>query len=221
MPQQADNPKIIDRVRKLLARTVERGATEPEMQASVALAARLMDKYCISRSEVEPRESAHGLLQIWSGPALPPEMDFLTTILVEHFHVRVVYHRTGRGVSVSAYGTQAHRQVANHVFNMLLQTYRRLWMQYRTSTTRRRREGRMLSYYLGLTGGLYGRLRDQRGRAERAIVRTNVACDVAFSRDLGELGSEAERKFNRVPAAVQAGYAASDQIDIHPAVAAG
>jgi len=225
--------KIVDRVRKLLARTVDRGATEPEMQASVALAERLMLRHRISRLDVEAEAGDGRRFLRLAGPYRrePAEWSQIGAVLEAGFCVRVMVRRPAGGaglpVELVAFGAPTDLAVARHLTIYLMRSYRRLWRRARRWVPPGADRGRpplRRSYYTGLTAGLLGRIRSERDDATRgdpSIATALVRSERSLSHALAERArvEPGPRRPGGVDGATfLAGLRDSQQLALRPAI---
>jgi hypothetical protein len=88
---EPDREALLGRIQALLNKTVERGATEAEAQAALAVAQRLMDAHNIELAQVVDHDSdavAMGQEVAWEGKSANSLYDAVMPIIAEVFAVR-------------------------------------------------------------------------------------------------------------------------------------
>jgi hypothetical protein len=180
-----DREALLGRIQALLNKTVERGATEAEAQAALAVAQRLMDAHNIELAQVvdhDPDAVAFGHEVGWEGKSADSLYDAAIPIIAEVFAVRCVRVRSGvkpppewarlgmrprtTKVEILLIGDPTNRDAARWALDFLAGTFRRLWDAYRIGTGNGDRWSRR-AYVEGLVHGFLARARAERADAER------------------------------------------------------
>lgn len=162
--------RILRRINSLLQRTVRHGATQAEMEASLALAERLMLKHGLSRGDVREDGAFTRAPLTRPGVARPaPEDRWIAAILLHHFCVQPLRDEHGRFIVV---GRPHELQLAGYVAATLQAAYRRLWREHcsnlralQVAVGQPRPRADRYSFYAGLTTGLDSRLTKERQKA--------------------------------------------------------
>ena len=227
--------RILRRIKSLLQRTVERGATQPEMEASLALAERLMLKHGLSRGEVRQDEAFTKAPLTSPGAArAAPEDRWIAALLWNHFCVRPVTDHRGRLILV---GRPHELHLAGYVAVTLRASYRRLWREHRRpkdpgdevlrralrAVGQRPLRKDRYSFYAGLSAGLDVRLARERKTAvaQDASIGTALA---RSSRDLDDyiqelvgdrIGKKSARRRKVDPLTFRIGFQAGESIRLH------
>lgn len=126
-----ERERIIDRIKKCLA--LSKSPNVHESALALQRAYELMEKY-----EVDDRELAlHGITHRThkAGDRVPIEQRYVNAILKEFFQVQVLVpdRRAGAGNVSIIIGEPFRIEIATYVQAFLVQTFRRLWRDYRTS----------------------------------------------------------------------------------------
>jgi hypothetical protein len=158
---------MIRKVRALLSRTVENGATEAEAAEALAKAQALMDQHGIEAGQLgrdQAGSSAYVWRKAWSGKRVPWCYPFAVQVVEKVCMVRAVLVRPSKAdVRVMVLGDPIATEVAEWLTGHLIATYEGLWARYRVKFGAT--FGQSADYFLGLTVGILGRLDMQ--RAER------------------------------------------------------
>ncbi len=130
MVDAAKRDKVLEQVKGLLAKTVEKGATVEEAAAAAAKASELMLKYNIERSALEEKWREETLVIGKKYVKLPWTdrwMKDLMYAVARNNFCRVVYHGSSHYVTVV--GAEHNVQVCEHLFDYLQRQAKRLTEQ--------------------------------------------------------------------------------------------
>jgi hypothetical protein len=165
-----DNNDILEKIRKLLRLADRsRGATENEARVAMAKAQELMTRHNIDSAllRMERGETGGGSFTVDKGKVdLPKTLNpadlMILSLLQQHFNVKTILMRGGRGTPVDIIGAPADIDFAIFAFNFLRQTFFRCWNEFKTTRTNPDKA----SYYRGLRDGLDSELKAAKKRAE-------------------------------------------------------
>jgi hypothetical protein len=179
---EPDREALLGRIQALLNKTVERGATEAEAQAALAVAQRLMDAHNIELAQVldhDPDAVAFGREVAWEGKKWDSLYGAATRVVNEVFAVRAVVVRSMvswaevgmrarlSGVEVILIGDPTNREAARWALGFLVATFRRLWDAYRVRAGDELGRWDREDYIEGLVRGFLDRIREERATGER------------------------------------------------------
>jgi len=116
-----DKSKAIERIRKLLKRTEENGATKSEAEAAAAEAARLLAKFNLEAAEVERAacDMVESVLDINSRDRVAVHV---SAVVQEFYFVRAIV----RGPLIVLFGEAYNVEVARYVFQFLHREFSQL-----------------------------------------------------------------------------------------------
>lgn len=175
-----DKTSILDRVRKLLARTTANGATEAEAQSAMAMAQRLMDEHNIAVAELPASGSPgeeFGAAVAWEGKHLGDHYLASLAVIQRVFQVRSLVMnsmkpgKTSRGqlvgVRIAMFGDAVNVEGATWAINFLGPTFKSLWDRHRARTGAA--PAARVGYFAGLQDGMLARLDRERDEALRQL----------------------------------------------------
>lgn len=120
---------IIIKIRKLLAVANDKGASEHEAETAALMATQLMEKYNISRKEVDIEVSDIGQTQIWAYIKRVEGQKWewaLLQTLAKHNFCKVVGNNNSRGILLTLMGEEDNRKMVEETFYMLRWKFRDL-----------------------------------------------------------------------------------------------
>lgn len=157
------NEALIEKVRKLLAKTEGAGCSQAEAESAFKLASRLMAEHNLSMADVE----VSGSDDEWAD-----ELGFETSVwrleytlaygIVKNFFFVECYfseHRRGKS-KLMFFGKPENVAVAKFTFTALLNAFGRLWSEYRIIHKRPVTERKL--FITGVAGGFKQKLTDER-----------------------------------------------------------
>lgn len=178
---------LVERIRKLLNMRTENGATQAEMESSIALAQRLMRKYGIDPDQIKTAGHVRELI-VWSGRRCYEEIEVLAGFICHYFNVVGLRADRAGQCNVVFAGRESDLAVAGHVWSYLFRNGQLLWLR-RKSFYRGIPKARY-SYWVGLTSGVSRKLEVQLRQAVReqpglstALVTTRKTLQTAVLRD--------------------------------------
>ena len=154
--------KLIEKIQKLIS--LADSPNENEAKAAMAKAQELMLKHNIDMRSVESHDSEYINETSETFKREHPYMKHINGILQDFFFVKVV-KSCRRGASFFNYiGEKNNVATAVHTKNFLMDTFERLWQDYRKETGATR--GSKTSFIYGLAQGISAKLKEQRQAAE-------------------------------------------------------
>ena len=226
---------IAAKIRALLAKTVENGASEAEAMMAMKKASDMMEKYNLSITEVELREESCITHEVDTGRRAQNAMRRVVTAIAAFCDCKVwVTHSRYNNVQYSFFGLERDTQIAQYLYDMIQNSMELETKVFKKSDTYKEAEmyrgGRRRasnSFELGFTGRIAQRLMEmkrerdatQRSTGTNLVVVKNQIVEVAF-RDLGlNLGTSYSR--TAVNGAAQSqGAAAGSRVNITTGVGA-
>jgi hypothetical protein len=228
---------IINRIRKILARTEEAGCTEAEAATAMALASRLMAEHNLSMSEVETTDSTAA--ESWAEDSAHQtgrwsmEYNLAYYIVKEFFFVEGTltpgYRNGKRSKTLWFFGKQSNVETAKWAFTSLLESFNRLFGEYRNRTRCPATDRR--AFAAGVAQGFRAKMREERevqqvqrditsgiaaGGTALALRSIQQETAVAFREKHGKLKSSGSN-YGHVRdsgGARQAGYAAGRNLNL-------
>jgi hypothetical protein len=158
--------KVVEVIKKLLAKTVEAGCTQAEAAHAFAKATELLTKYNLRLDDVRVREQVGGYEMFTEEPAIETgkwtiEMNMAYQIVHEFYFVEGIFlDREGRTRTLYLFGTETNVATARHIFTALLSTADRLWTIYKICKKRPSSDRRI--FVVGLMKGFHDKLREER-----------------------------------------------------------
>lgn len=156
---------ILERIRKIMAKTQEAGCTQAEAENAFALASRIltehnlsMDDVRLSGGETEEKYVEEGIHETgrWQ---VHENMAYV--VINEFYFVHGYFRRIGdRKKRLMIFGTEANVASARFAFDMLLQSADMLWTTYQIRNRRPGSEGRM--FRTGVIKGYRDKLHEER-----------------------------------------------------------
>lgn len=188
-------PEVLDKLSKILARTVANGASEAEAQSALVLAQRLMDEYGLSQADLNgPDLGGAVMFDAWEGSSASSHYLAAMSVVDEVFHVTSVCMRrrvkgTGEqtGVTIRVFGLPANVEAAAWALEFLATSFKHLWTVYRTRTGAP--TDAMLGYFRGLQDGFLARTEAARVALERSHPGAGTA--LALRADAGREAMQA------------------------------
>ncbi len=199
------NESVIERVRKLLSRTVEKGCTEAEAAAAFAMAGKLMAAHNLDMAAVEAAGEAsedwvteHGLTH--QGRRNPVLFRALN-VCQNYFFVRTFTKagRTAQGrctVGVFLFGKPSNVETSRWVLASLLAACDRLWLEHRGRSKGRGAVHARRDFGCGVCDGFSRKLAEERrdlGKSRDAVTpaAASTATALAVIGDKLELAMDA------------------------------
>jgi hypothetical protein len=190
---------IMGKIKALMAKTTDNGASEAEAANAMKMAQRLMAEHAIEAAEIVDTSdpvNLFGEFPVTEAKSLPSHIVAIIPVIEETYAVKVVVRQqmaqnlsTGRhhqaGVKVCLFGDVHSCCAAKWTFDFLIATYKDLWTSYRVSRKAGRKD--LDPFFLGLSDGLLEKLRAEKKiielqlpRARGAIVLVKGRLDSAF-----------------------------------------
>jgi hypothetical protein len=160
------NADLVEKVRKILARTEDKGCTTAEAEQAYKLASRLMAEHNISMADVEVSgEDEWGESPIlFEGARLNVEVDYAVQIACNYFFVKALlspsWKNGKRGKKLMFFGKTENVAIASHIFTSMRNAFDRLWTDYRSRTGSPAADRRL--YVEGIYDGFSGKLAAER-----------------------------------------------------------
>jgi hypothetical protein len=167
--------KLVERIRKILAKTVEGGCSPDEAAAAVALAGRLLVEYNLSMDDIHLKgeDSADAFIEegIFETGRWMMEHNLAYHVVKSFFFVHGFFGGGASRKNLYLFGTETNVATARHVFTSLLASADRLWTTYRKLNRLPASDRR--SYVSGVMKGYYDKLKEERDllKMERDILR--------------------------------------------------
>ena len=189
--------KVIERIRLLL--NLGRSPNPNEAESAVAMAAKLMDDYRISKEEVD-RAGAR-IQSVDVGPLRYfVEHRVVVRLLEGYFNVTTLWSRVGRMRTIHIYGDPADLEVALQVYRTLLMVFKQRWDRCKRKCSDR------VGFMYGIKEGVARQCqcqRDERPVAEQnalvVIQRSNREAVIDFIKQHeGGIGKPRPEKRDRV-----------------------
>jgi Protein of unknown function (DUF2786) len=205
---------IIERVRKILAKTQEAGCPQAEAETAFAMASRLlaehnlcMDDVHVSGGEGEEKFTEESVIETgrWTN-----EHNLAYHLVKTYFFVEGFFGvRNGNKKPLYLFGTEANVATARHVFLSLLASTDRLWASYRVLHGRPGSEGRI--FRVGVIKGFQDKLKEEREaqEMERDILSGNSNGTALAIRRIDELTAQKYREAHPQHGKARAGRFAS------------
>ncbi len=169
----ATRDTILTRVKNLMSKTVDNGATQQEAESAMAAAQRLMDQHNIAQADLIMGGSDvdYDQLLCYTWESIANNYMFAARVVEHVYSVKIVVKKTVNGrktesINVVLFGDRANLDCAQWGLEFLGRTYKELWNEYRTQSGLSRRS--MGAYYAGLTDGFLARVREERAALELA-----------------------------------------------------
>lgn len=227
---------VIERIRKILTKTEERGCTQAEAETAFRLASRLMAEHNLSMSEVE---ASDGESEPWTedGTAVGGKWTMecnLAYHIVERFFFVEGYimgrHEQGkRSKKIRFFGKQSNVETAKWAFSALLDAFGRLFREHRSRTKCPATDRR--AFAAGVARGFSDKIQEERetvqdeqdvirgrttGGTELAIISIKQEVKRAFKQAHPKMGTSST-SFSGIRdsgGARQAGYAAGRSLNL-------
>lgn len=176
----ADRDDVIERVRKMMERSVGRGCTAAEAETAAAMAARFMAEHNLTMAEVEEHETA--VDDRWTtvdadiAPRLNLEAELAAGIVARYFFVRWYYQRRWDDVQARVvtalrfFGKPDNVETARWVYKALRAAFESLWTDYKVKTGTHHTERRL--FVSGVARGFTDKM-----KAERAAMEVERSSD--------------------------------------------
>lgn len=164
----ADNTALLEKIRKILARTEESGCTESEAQSAFAHASRLMTEHNLTNADINIGSVEAAWMQ---GEAVRTgrvslEMNAAINVIKTYFFVDCYIDRgAGRQFVVKFFGKPENVETAVWTFNALLAACDRLFDDYKHRTRCPQRDRR--AFTIGCINGFSSKLKSERDDIER------------------------------------------------------
>lgn len=187
-----DKGKIIERIRKLLALSKDKGASEDEAKTAAGMARRLMNKYDLSLSEIDIKKSDVIISEVATESWYPR---FWTTTLATAVGQAFDCKSFRRGPVFMFFGLEADTQVASYLFIYLYRTILDLLDKKRKHIRRERKLNKRLnrlyspvplgdmrrymrSYAQGIVLALHIRMQEERKKREKGFEAKGTGKDL-------------------------------------------
>jgi hypothetical protein len=191
---QKDRESMMDKIKGLLSKTVENGATQEEAMAAMAVAQRMMDKYNIALAEVFATDGVVDFETqvVHESKSADGHWRCAIGIVENAFAVKTFYRRDKCGrcttkVAFVVYGDRANVENAEWATKFLARLVKRLWVEFRTANPANDSWAQMNAFFAGIRRGFKDRLEAERRQTERenpsarnAIVLVNTKVEEAF-----------------------------------------
>ena len=164
--QQRPQAKVVEIIKKLLAKTVENGCTTAEAAEAFAKATEFLTKHNLTLDDVRCKGGSEGEESFVEEPAFETgrwtiEMNMAYSIVREFYFVEGIFlARNGNQKVLYLFGTETNVAMAKHIFVALLATAERLWTIFRICKKRPASDRRI--YLTGLLKGFHDKLREER-----------------------------------------------------------
>jgi hypothetical protein len=199
MSTETLDPKVLERIQKLLAMSTS--SNKHEAEAHLARAMAMMTEHNLSMQVIENRKDRRGVniatdytkARYTEGAKASYERSYVCWILKSFFFVDTISHKViedGKKVSfLSFVGKKENVQVATYVYGFLCQTFRNLWKQYHADNNLYGKGDRTY-FYKGLYAGLNEKLAAGRKQVEQTmalVVVKDSNLDEAVSYHIGKV----------------------------------
>jgi len=141
--------KILERIKKLLSLATSNN--ENEAQLASAKATELLTKHNLDMQQVEHANAEYIENTISEDKRVCNEDKYLSTILVNHFNVKVLKDLRGSTTKINIIGDKVNVEIAEYTYNFLKAQFRQLFRQYMKDTGATTKD--RSSYYYGLFKG--------------------------------------------------------------------
>lgn len=218
---------IVSKIKALLAKTVENGATEAEALMAAQKAGELMDKYELTMSEIEVREESCEEDTVNVGNKKAHPVQYVAMTIGAFTDTRV--WMGGPGKTIHFFGLKKDVQIATYLTQMLRRAIDSEWETYKNSALYQMdpNHGRSqrASFMNGMAGRLSKRLREMKQQREQAkptgtslVPVKNQIVEQEFKKLGMKLTSTTNRTSIRSSGAYHAGVAAGNRVNINPGV---
>jgi hypothetical protein len=195
------NNALIEKIRKILSRTEQAGCTPAEAETAYAMAARLLAEHNLSMADVEltsPETETfdHQTEREDIGRHYRQEHDLAQSAACYATFTRsLIFSTRHQGKAVAFFGTRENAEAAQWMFRAMLESYRRLFAEYRSTTGAPASDKR--AFLVGVTSGFMARIREEREtlQAEQDILRGTPSGSTALV--LASVKDKTEIAFNR------------------------
>jgi hypothetical protein len=160
------NEKLIEKIRKLMRKTVENGATESEAETSLLIAQQLMAKHGLSEAHVQETSITEKDTQIVRDTVDEIKRFtwwelLLSNVIADNF--RCYTYRTihNRNVRIVFFGKQADTEICKELFDIYRTIIVNLYKNYVASYPQQVRSKIRNSYVKGFLHGLMHKLKEQ------------------------------------------------------------
>ena len=158
-PIMNQREKIIERIKLLF--NLGQSPFPHEAESAVAMAARLMDDYKISKEEIDLGIAEPGITYVrLKEQRFMIEHQLILAILMRFFYTKTTTRVTGASRIITIYGKADDVDTSVRVFNVLLGAFKQRWKEYKSTT--KTREGARYNFIRGLFLGVVKQLDDQR-----------------------------------------------------------
>ena len=171
MSEERSKESLIERIRKILAKTEDAGCTEAESQKAFALASRLMAEHNLTMDEVERKEGGE---QSWleddacTVSKWTLEDNLAWGIVHQHFFIEGYFTHQYVDGNVKKvlmfFGRPDNVQTAKWTFNALLEAFDRLFGEYRKRTGAPASDRRI--FISGVASGFSSKMTDEKRAME-------------------------------------------------------
>lgn len=192
------NDAILDRVRKLLSRTSERGCTQQEAETAYALASKLLAEHNLSMADVsEEREEWTEAEAIQTGRVLM-EHNLAYQIVREFFFVKGLVRSKPlpgkpRNQSFVLFGKKENVETATFIYNSLLSAFDRLFESAKIAYGLPQKDRR--TFVAGVYQGFYDKLTAERRVMEIERDASDSTGKTGTALALVSINQQVEKKF--------------------------
>jgi hypothetical protein len=204
---ESDKTSVIERVRKILAKTEQAGCTAQESESAFQLASRIMAEHNLDMAEIEAKEGGE---QSWLEDEIQEtgrwtlEQNLAYGIAREFFFVEGFFNwrwaNGSRRKVLQFFGRPENVATARWAFNSLLDAFDRLFAEYRRRSGCPASDRRL--FISGVADGFRSKMKDERRAVEieRDLVQGKTSGNTAIVlRSLMEQTAEAFRQAHAAP----------------------
>jgi hypothetical protein len=167
-----DRPKsdVVERIRKLLAKTEDNGCTQAEAESAFKLASRIMAEHNIEMAEIEAKEGVQDDIswledEVTETGRWSLEMNLAYGIVKEYFFIEAFFACRYRGRKIlKFFGTATNVEAASFTYKALLEAFDRLFRSYRARSGCGADQRRL--FVSGVAQGFAHKMRDERRAME-------------------------------------------------------
>ena len=157
------DPKVIERVRKLMSKVGDAGTTQAESDSAMAMAMKIMAEHNIAMSELNDSDSSYLASQIYEFGRYSLEIDLACRIInVACFvqSIKTEHPKAGqkRWFKLEVFGEQTNVENARYMFIALLNSFESLFIQYRIKSGCAQKERR--GFIEGVAAGFLVKLQE-------------------------------------------------------------
>ena len=224
----SDIEKLKNRLQALRAKTIANGCTEEEALSAAAKVAELLDRHDLSLSDLEIRESPCEQSVIATGKKQRQPISACIPAIAEYCDCKVWREKDDKGIRYVFFGLRPSIEMAHYVHDVVAVAMQTAWTEYaRTQRMIRYAQDEKGSFLLGMAVSIATKLsalkveRDEANRAATGrdlMVVRHAVVEAEFAKlDLNlRQGRGSGKKV--AASAFEAGQAAGQSLNLHPAV---